>query len=131
MVIILALAENRSDMRIASTCNVINAGTSAEWFRVVMVFGSYACGFAIAGALIGIVFRGRPRLQIAASIGVSAVVFVLLQWFFGDLSSWSWQHPIASAAYFVGPFALFFAVPTVSTSLLVGRWITRHRVASH
>ena len=104
----------------------IEAGSATDWLHVLLVFGSIACACLVAGALIGLLLRRRPHIQIPVGIVVSLVAYALLEWRFAAPGEWSWQHPIASAAYQIGSVALFFVAPTLLGVAIVHHFCSRH-----
>ena len=75
--------------------------------------------------MIGLVCRGRVRLQLLICVAVSIAYFAILEWKIGSPDEWSWTYPIASAAYLFGPFLLLFFAPMFVVSLAVGSWYSR------
>ena len=103
----------------------IDAGTAQQWLHLLVVFGSIACAFVVVGALIGVIFRRRPRLHVPMGIVVSILLYALLEWRFADPNEWSWHAPITSAAYQIGPVVLFFVAPTLLGAAIVRRFCFR------
>jgi hypothetical protein len=56
---------------------------------------------------------------------------VLLEWKFESPEEWSWQFPITSAAYLVGPFMLLVLGPLLIAAILTSRWISRRFGNAH
>jgi hypothetical protein len=81
---------------------------------------------AALGAILGLLGRGHQTMEVVAAILVSVGLFALAEWRFGDPVEWSWQHPIASAAYLLAPFALLFLAPAAGTAIFVGRLCAKH-----
>jgi len=94
----------------------------------VAFFAAIACVSAIVGVILGVVCRGRSAVTIVFSGLTSLLLFVALEWKVGAPEEWSWQHPIASSAYFFGPFLLLVAGPLILAALLVSRWVMRRKV---
>lgn len=109
----------------------IEAGSASEWLHVIVVFGSVFLAFIVIGALIGFLLRRQPRMQVHVGIFVSLLSYALLEWRFADPTEWSWQHPIASAAYQIGPVALVFVAPTLLGSAIVRRFQSSRAQASN
>jgi hypothetical protein len=75
----------------------------------------------LLGVIIGLVCRGRAALEFITSVAVSATFLILGAWMAGTLSSqWSWQHPVSSVAYVLGPYVLFWLLPTAAMAALIG-----------
>jgi hypothetical protein len=94
----------------------------------IALFAAIACVSAIVGVILGIVCRGRSAVTIVCSGLTSLLLFAALEWRFGAPGEWSWQHPMASSAYLLGPFLLLVAAPLVIAALLVSRWVMRCKV---
>jgi hypothetical protein len=103
----------------------VDAGSASEWLHVLIMGAQLAAASVVLGAIIGFLFRGRVLLQVIASVIASVAFFALLEWRFGDPTEWSWHDPITSAAYLVGPAALFIGAPTLFAALLVGHLCMR------
>ena len=104
----------------------IEAGSAADWLHVVVVFGSIACACLFIGALIGLLLLRRPQIQMPVGFVVSLVSYALLELRFAAPGEWSWQHPIASAAYQIGFVALFFVTPTLLGVAIVHHFCSRY-----
>ena len=91
-------------------------------------FAAIVCVSAIVGVILGIACRGHSVVALVSSGLASLLLFAALEWRFGAPEEWSWQHPIASAAYLFGPFAIFVAAPLVGAALLISRWVMRRKV---
>jgi hypothetical protein len=75
----------------------------------------------LLGVVIGFVCRGRAALEFITSVVVSAAFLILGAWMAGTLSTqWSWQHPVSSVAYLLGPYVLFWLLPTSAMAALIG-----------
>jgi hypothetical protein len=109
----------------------IEAGSTSDWLHVIIVFGSIFLAFVVIGALIGFVLRRQPGMHIPVGIFVSLASYALLEWRFADPTEWSGQHPIASAAYQIGPVALVFVAPTLLGSAIVRRFQSSRAHASN
>jgi hypothetical protein len=67
-------------------------------------------------------------LALALSFAVSVAHAVYLVWMSPTRDQqWSWQYPIQSLLYLVGPFSLFILVPTAASAILAARWIQRRQ----
>jgi hypothetical protein len=76
---------------------------------------------ALLGAIIGLLCRGRALLEFIASIVVSVSFLFGSAWIAGTLSNeWSWEHPMWSVMYHLGPYVLFLLLPTAAMAALVG-----------
>jgi hypothetical protein len=104
----------------------IEAGSAADWLHVVVVFGSIACACFVIGGLIGLLLRRHPQIQMPIGIVVSLASYAVLEWRFAAPGEWSWQHPIASAAYQIGPVVLFFVAPTLLGVAIIHHFCSRH-----
>ena len=91
----------------------------------IAFFAAVFCVSAVIGAVLGIFCRGRVVDTVALSLLVSLLFFAALEWRFGSPEEWSWQYPLTSSAYLVGPFVALVAAPTVLAALVVGRWWMR------
>jgi hypothetical protein len=96
--------------------------------HALAVLAGTFCISAVMGALIGFVCRGRPKISIVCSVIAGLALFVALELHFGSADEWSWQHPIASGAYLLGPFLILVAVPSTAAALLVSRWMMRRKL---
>jgi hypothetical protein len=94
----------------------------------IALFAAIACVSAIVGVILGIVCRGRSAVTIVCSGLTSLLLFAALEWRFGAPGEWSWQHPIASAAYLFGPFLVLVAGPLIMPALLISRRVMRRKV---
>jgi hypothetical protein len=104
----------------------VDVDSFSDWLVVLKVFSLWASVCAILGAVVGYLCRGRVGLEIFLSFVVSLAYGVCLEWTSPLRSQeWSWQNPIESAMYLVGPFVYFLFVPAVIAALLVGRWSQR------
>lgn len=81
---------------------------------------------AALGAVLGLLCRGHQTMAVVLAILVSVGLFALAEWRFGDPGEWSWQHPIASAAYLLAPFVLLFLAPATAIAVFVGRLCAKH-----
>ena len=80
---------------------------------------------AVAGAVVGYFAARRDRTAFVASAALAVMLFILCGWRFGAPDEWSWQQPVESAMYLVGPFTCLFLLPAVAAALTVGRWRRR------
>ena len=108
----------------------IDAGSASEWLHVLVMGAELAAVSAVLGAIIGFLLRGRILAQVIASVITSVAFFALLEWRFGDSTEWSWHDPITSAAYLVGPAALFVLAPTFFAALFVGQLCMRRKASN-
>jgi Na+-translocating ferredoxin:NAD+ oxidoreductase RnfD subunit len=104
----------------------VDVGTAQQWLHMLVAFGSIACALVVVGALVGLILRRRPRLQIPIAVVVGTLVYALLEWRFSDFTEWSWHDPIASAAYQIGPVMLFFVASTLLGVAFVRRFYSRY-----
>jgi hypothetical protein len=88
------------------------------------IFAISAC----IGAILGLLCRAHHIAAIILSIFASIAFFALAERRIGDPGEWSWQHPIASAAYLFAPFAALFVAPAVASAIFVARLCARHVV---
>jgi hypothetical protein len=94
----------------------------------IAFFAAVFCISGVIGAALGILCRGHIVRTVVFSLLVSLLFFAALEWRFGSPEEWSWQYPIASSAYLVGPFVALVAAPTALAALVVGRWWVRRQV---
>jgi hypothetical protein len=80
---------------------------------------------ALIGTVLGIICRGRVVPTVLAVMFSSVLFFVLLEWKFGSADEWSWQYPIQSAAYLIGPFGFLVVAPMLLSAMYIGPWIGR------
>ena len=109
----------------------IDAGSASDRLHVIVVFGSIFLACVIIGAIIGLILRRQPRVHVPVGIVVSLLAYGMLEWRFAASGEWSWQHPIASAAYQIGPVALAFVAPTLLGSAIVRRFQSSRTQASN
>ena len=94
----------------------------------IVFFAVVFCISGVIGAALGILCRGQLGRTVTLALLVSLFFFAVLEWTFGSPEEWSWQYPITSSAYLVGPFVALVAAPTVLVALVVGRWWQRRQV---
>jgi hypothetical protein len=96
--------------------------------RDIGFFAACAGICAAVGVMVGIVCRGRLPFAIFGSLAASIALFVATEMRFGSPEEWSWQFPIVSAAYLLGPYLIVFAAPAVVASVAASRWMLRRKV---
>lgn len=84
---------------------------------------------AVIGFVIGVLCGDRVRLAVTLAIFTGVACFIILGWGLGDPWEWSWQHPIASAAYLFG-LLLFLLLPVSVVALFVSRLLAQPPLAS-
>jgi hypothetical protein len=89
-------------------------------FSYLAFFGAVFLVSAVAGALLGVLCRGRIVITIVLGLILSLVLFAAFEWKFGSPEEWSWQSPITSSVYLFAPFVVLVATPTVLAALIVG-----------
>ena len=97
-------------------------------FSYLTFFGAVFLISAVAGSLLGLLCRGRVVITILVGLVVSLLLFAAFEWKFGSPEEWSWQSPITSSVYLIGPFAVLVATPTLLTALIVGRCVMRRKL---
>jgi hypothetical protein len=97
-------------------------------FSSLAFFAAVFLVSAVVGSMLGLLCRGRVGITIVFGLVASLLVFAAFEWKFGSPEEWSWQSPITSSVYLIGPFAVLVARPTLLAALLVGRCIMRRKV---
>jgi hypothetical protein len=106
----------------------IEAGSLSDWARVVVVLSLCACLFALLGAAIGALFRGKPRLRVLLCALITSVIFLFLAFRQGLLSlNYSLGQNIASLFEQSAIFVLVYLSPALLASTFVSRWCMRHK----
>ena len=85
------------------------------------------CGSALIGAIWGAVARGHQIVTITGSLCLAVAICIFAEWRFGAPEEWSWEYPLTSLAYLIGPFLAFMIAPTVGVALLVRLWYIRRK----
>lgn len=89
--------------------------------KAVVGFAVISAVSGLLGVVIGFVCRGRAALEFTMSVVVSATFLIFGAWMAGTLSSqWSWEHPIWSLVYLMGPYVLFWLLPMSAMAALIG-----------
>ena len=96
--------------------------------RDISFFAACAGICAAVGVFVGIVCRGRLPFGMFVSLAATIALFVAAEMRFGGPEEWSWQFPVVSAAYLVGPYLVVFAAPAVASAVAVSRWMLRRKV---
>jgi hypothetical protein len=107
------------------------AGSLHDWLVVIKAFSLWAAVCVVLGSVIGYLCRGRIALALPLSFIASLAFCVYLVWTSPMRpQEWSWQYPIESFMYLIGPFLYAFFAPATLAAVLVGRWSQRRRVRS-
>ena len=88
----------------------IEAGSLQDWLVVIKAFSLWASVCVVLGSVIGYLCRGRIAIAVPLSFTASLAFFVYLEWTSPTRSQeWSWQHPVESSMYLIGPFFYVFS----------------------
>jgi hypothetical protein len=85
------------------------------------------CGSILVGAVWGVVARGHRIVAITGSLGLAVAICIVAEWRFGGTDEWSWNDPLTSLAYLIGPSVALVIAPTVGVALLVRLWCNRRK----